>query len=886
MSTAALSQTLKSITILKLKELEKQRKAYELRKAETLRYANLPDVDQRQRVYHLLLAVEQLDPAPASDIDLCNVRRWLDQSNFDTSVPDTMVDEFEKQLRSQLDIQTRRLDLANLYSQLLTEWLNPINVDESIAVEDDSSLDGSFELVDKDRLKQLVEKFEDVVFSPLDTDEVAIYNYLAALFEGDEPKALLERLRSQVKLQCDFWLHRKLPFDENTIQWCLKGLLGNDLLSDEKKAILQDFLTDEVARSEICDVLNMKYRDIKNWTWDTESGMPVQPRRQLNGKYRIMMDEDVLQAIFLHCIGMSWSSWTKKTLSDTFLRKSIWKHKMDIPRKVRDRRRYYLGEYEGRTQHGIEEIRHTIYKKDFFLSQLPSSVYEGAGGYDDDEEELSDDNTEERKSPKEIKQQLLRQIASEMHLRLAMEGEFAVVQSDFQWFGTSISHTTISAVLRFIGVSDEWIAFFKKFLEAPLNMAPVSDNSESSSARIRKRGVPMAHALEKFFGELVLFFMDFSVNQRAEMLLYRFHDDLWLCGQPEKCAKAWNVMEEFSAVMGLEFNQKKTGSVYISKDSTGGTKKRRFTDALPEGPVSVGLLMLHSSGEWMIDQAQVDAHVAQLQKQLSQCESILSWVQTWNSCIGRFFSHTFGEPAHCFGMSHVDRILETYRKMQETLFQGSNVTTHLKTIMKERFRIDDIPDAFIYLPEQLGGLGLLNPFISPFLFRDTVTPIPDARLRKAITQSRTDYNKAKRIFGFLSKQERHRRLRQLYPGEFDVANIADTELDRFFSYEEFVQYDESINPDLAYAYKDLMTLPVKKDIIMSRRITEAVDTIAVIQPELNQATLSSEIKWILTFYERELFERCGGLSIIEKNLLPLGILKILRKRRVAWQMVL
>ncbi|RDW94264.1 hypothetical protein BP5796_00027 [Coleophoma crateriformis] len=885
MSTAALSQTLKSITILKLKELEKQRRAYELRKAETLRYANLPDVDQRQRVYHLLLAVEQLDPAPASDIDLCNIRRWLDQSNFDTSVPDTMVDEFERQLRSQLDIQTRRLDLANLYSQLLTEWLNPISVDESVTVADDSSLDGSFELVEKDRLKQLVEKFEDVVFSPLEIDEVAIHNYLAALFEDDDAKAPLGRLRSQVKSQCDFRLRRKSPFDETTIRWCLKGLLGNDLLSDEKKVILQDFLTDEVARSEICDVLNMKYRDIKNWTWDAESGMPVQPRRQLNGKYRIMMDEDVLQAIFLHYIGMSWSSWMKKTLSDTILCKSIWKHKMVVPPKGTDRRRYYLGEYEGRNKLGIEEVRHTIYKTDFFLSQLPSSVYEGAGGYDDDQE-LSDDNTEDRKSPKEIKQQLLRQLASEMHFRLAMEGEFAVVQSDFQWFGTSISHTTISAVLRFIGMSEEWIAFFRKFLEAPLNMAPVSDKSGSSRARIRKRGVPMAHALEKFFGELVLLFMDFSVNQRAEMLLYRFHDDLWLCGQPEKCAKAWNIMEEFSAVMGLEFNRKKTGSVYITKDSTGGTKTRRFTDELPEGPVSVGLLELHSSGEWMIDQVQVDAHVAQLQKQLSQCESILSWVQTWNSCIGRFFSHTFGEPAHCFGRSHVDRILETYRKMQETLFQGSNVTTHLKTLMKERFRNEDIPDAFIYLPEQLGGLGLLNPFISPFLFRDTVFASPDANLRKAITQSRTNYNKAKREFECLSKQERQRRLRKIYPGEFDTANITDAKLDRFFSYEEFVQYDESINPELAYAYRELMTSPHKEDIVLSRRIFEALNSIAVMQPELNQSTLSSETKWILMFYERELFEHCGGLSIIEKNLLPLGILKILRKRRVAWQMVL
>jgi hypothetical protein len=56
--------------------------------------------------------------------------------------------------------------------------------------------------------------------------------------------------------------------------------------------------------------------------------------------------------------------------------------------------------------------------------------------------------------------------------------------------------------------------------------------------RIRKRGVPMTHALEKFFGEVVLFPMDFVVNQKTGLLLYRLHDDLWICGDPNDCAHA------------------------------------------------------------------------------------------------------------------------------------------------------------------------------------------------------------------------------------------------------------------------------------------------------------------------------------------------------------
>jgi hypothetical protein len=89
-------------------------------------------------------------------------------------------------------------------------------------------------------------------------------------------------------------LHDKVsPFDEKTLVWSLKGLLNNDLLKDEKKAILEEFLKDDVARGEICDVLNMQHADIKNWSWEVGGeGLPVEPRKQLNGKVRIMMDEE------------------------------------------------------------------------------------------------------------------------------------------------------------------------------------------------------------------------------------------------------------------------------------------------------------------------------------------------------------------------------------------------------------------------------------------------------------------------------------------------------------------------------------------------------------------------------------------------------------------
>jgi len=62
-------------------------------------------------------------------------------------------------------------------------------------------------------------------------------------------------------------------------------------------------LNNEVALSEIVDILNMRYADLDNWDWHAgEEGVPVLSRQQLNGKYRVWMDDDILETIFVEHI--------------------------------------------------------------------------------------------------------------------------------------------------------------------------------------------------------------------------------------------------------------------------------------------------------------------------------------------------------------------------------------------------------------------------------------------------------------------------------------------------------------------------------------------------------------------------------------------------------
>lgn len=934
-SASALSQTLQSITLTKIRELEKQRHAYETRKAQVLAEADRTG-SQHDRLALLLAGVNELiyninvnnnksapsstdskakaqAKAQAKDPVIANIQRWLDQARYDSSIPKHVLRSFEDQLRSKLEIQSRKLSLADLYSRLLTEWMDPSTTSASTSTtasskdspssEEEGEDDDDFELVEerqKQRLQQLCEQFEAVVFTPLETDEAAIHAFMRGLFpDDDEGAKALENLRERIRDRSTALLAEEAPFTEDSLKRCIKGLLTENLLSDEKQAILRDFLHNRVALAEIADVLNMRYADIRNWDWHAgEDGIPVMPRQQLNGKYRIWMDEDVLQTIFVQYVGIRLCNLLKAVLKDFISQGSVWNWTSGAQMTQRDieRRQYYLGHnhLEHRVafnKQTVENKRKTDYIDTFFLSQLPAretSLYERGGGgrYDDDDDDDGDGDGKKTAAESGIKQRLLRKIATEVLLHRRLHGKVAIVQSDLQWYATSLAHSTLFTVMRFMGFPEDWITFFTKYLEAPLNMDRASDGRVPMGPRIRKRGVPMAHSSEKFLGELVLFVLDLAINRETGMLLYRLHDDIWVCGEPQKCARAWDVMQRFAKVMGLEYNKHKTGSVYLTAE--GIPRDAKVAAALPPGPVTIGFLTLdEKSGSWVIDQKQVDAHVAQLRKQLNACDSVLSWVQTWNSCIGRFFSHTFGEPAYCFGRRHVDAILETYERMQRTLFDGhtGNVTEHLKRMIRSRFGVadNDIPDAFFFVPEEFGGLGLRNPFISLFLVRDQLGKSPEKRLADFFTKEREDYLAKKKEFDELPEQARRRRFNSVYPEGTSTSRpaIRGDELDTFLSLDEYARFRETASADLHDLYDLLMDVPPKRDIELTREVRDALD-----QQQQRVSLLDSTKKWILQMYSGELFAACGGLSLVEKRYLPVGVLAMMRGKKVTWQTVL
>lgn len=158
--------------------------------------------------------------------------------------------------------------------------------------------------------------------------------------------------------------------------------------------------------------------------------------------------------------------------------------------------------------------------------------------------------------------------------------------------------------------------------------------------------------------------------------LYRMHDDFWIWSPVhDSVVKGWQAVTDFTRVMGVSLNPSKTGTVRImgNKKASGVDKQapKTINSILPEGDIRWGFLYLDpETGRFIIDQAMVDKHIKELQRQLQDKKSIFSWIQAWNTYAGRFFTTNFGKPANCFGREHVDSSMSQllYFLLRNSLF--------------------------------------------------------------------------------------------------------------------------------------------------------------------------------------------------------------------------
>ncbi|KAI7163195.1 hypothetical protein KC349_g1493 [Hortaea werneckii] len=951
------SQTLQEITSTKLSELSKKRDRFEYhhqrcialsQREEDLTGTLVTISDIIKQHFGITAAADQGAHGSTKDyqleIDLRNLDRFLAQAKYDPTVSSKLLRRWQKSLLRYMDVQSLKYTYAWLYGQLTTEWLSTTGLSSSSVAKDDEEM-SEFEQVSGSKKLENRARWEQSVFQETNVDPAAIKNMLNEVFEASSPDSphvmprATEKLRESVRaFESKFTMSE--DFNVRTLRLAIKGLLASDLLPNEKQQALSDFDKNETVLSEVADVLNMRLAAFQEWSWGEE--VLLEERRQLNGTYNIYMQEDLLQALFLQHIGVKWSVFFKNTFREFRKTKDVWKSPgQEIGYSERKERSYYLGQSSKHPT--IMSIKKKRYARDYFLSQLLDSETQEIEGTEGEEEadfkEFAQDSRQPGRTkqtarkvarmsglfatqePKEnakrkentasdseddeedeirtsrntmaARQGLLHLLSTDVLIQTRVKGDVTCFRSQIDNLYPNLPHQTITTILGYFGVSQKWLQLFTRFLEAPLRF----QDETPGHTRPRKTGTPGSHVLSEVFAEVVLFCLDFTINQKADgEILWRQNDDFWFwSASEERCVGAWTAINDFLRTVGLELDQTRTGAAHMQQDRGKkplGIKQAPLDEKLPQGQIRWGMLYLNpESGRLEIDQKMVDTHIHELSRQLAdKRDSIFAWVQVWNSYASTFFTSNFGKPANCFGREHVDNMLATHQRIQQEVFGsgspvGGNFIKFLKTRIAERHGVRDIPDGYFYLPTELGGLEIQSPFISLLQVRDAVVEDHESLFKEWEESTMAAYRRAKRNFEEGKTRKGHRPLYQESQRD---------ERQSFFSFEDFMRYPEELNHGPKHNLTDVYTklleqpseLPIDSDTNgeVQRALEELVDRLGTTSTTklTNWAWMQPYWKWIAEMYGPELIERFGGFQIVDAGLLPMGMVGLFRSGRVQW----
>ncbi|KAI0109690.1 hypothetical protein GGR51DRAFT_512491 [Nemania sp. FL0031] len=965
------SETLRDVTNIKLEELSKKRSEFEATKNNVLSRLE-EETDPLTRLGLLSQGVKDCfgikttktgemlsgpSKNPDLELELKNLDSFMAQSKYDPCITPQLMRSWEESLLRRLGEQSSKLEFASLYAQLVTEWLSTEKATPD-ASQDDVDMAEAYEDVGDSMKKEARHGWEKVVFESAGVDEKVLKSYLLELFGLQDPSnpakaKAMKQLRELSKFENS--LAAPKQFNPATLTWVINGLLASDLLTDERREVLRDFLGNPTILAEVADVLDMRLAALSTWSWG--ESVALEQQRRINGVFNILMHEDVLQAIFLHYIGTKWSVFLKRALGRFRKFDGAWKSSARfISSRDQERRSYYLSPNYIRRRDSVHAARDNIYRKHYFMANLmnrenqkqsslegeveanysrqaasvtyqqqmqapmqapglkrlmarqapmPAAPVTRMMGYnsqdgDFDEADDTDDDKQDR-NPMEDKQRLIRLLSTEIAINRELHGEFTAFHSVLEGWYSLLPHETILTVMALLGTSETWIAFFAKFLRAPLKFL---DDSPATQPRTRLRGTPSSHALSEIFSESILFCLDFAVNQATEgHNLHRMHDDFWFWSSNHGVAKtAWGAVSKFVTATRTYVDFGKSGTVRISRNPSA---KLAIDEDLPAGDIRWGFLKLSTqTGQFEIDQGMVDKHIVDLRRQLAdKRKSVISFIQTWNTFAATFFTSNFGKPANCFGRTHVDQILATHQRIQREVFASSptspspllageaapqepitGVVEYLKHVLRTRFSVSDIPDAYLFFPMELGGLDLRSPFVSILPVREAVVEDPTTLIAAFLEAERDDYARNKLAF-----ERGDRRYSSQVPQE-----LKGVEEPPFMAFDEYTRYREDLAYDfqdnLAGVFRRLLEVPAAEGGIRtaSAAVRAGIEDLAASSHGLKGITghwrsMDAYWRWIAQLYGPEAITRFGGLNIVEPGLLPMGMVSIFRDKRVKWQ---
>ncbi|KAF9451302.1 hypothetical protein P691DRAFT_787487 [Macrolepiota fuliginosa MF-IS2] len=843
---SSFDKTLQFITSTKLQELEKQRQAYHEHLQTALEKANAIS-DPRARAEHLLDAITtwkgsgataETDNIGEGSLHLANLKIWLSMCDKDPSLTRDKVHHWIELLERHLHRNTLRFNCAKLFGELLNEWIGS----------GDSATEAYQSLEESPNTFDTSISFIEVGRKELHDQREKLEAIWRTFFSEKQATTALKTMRESIGEGAEeIW---NIEFSIGTVDTTISSLLASGLMSEEKCTALRSFSDNSMILGELVDVLKMRLSSIDTWAWPAE-GLLVEMRRYLNGKYRAFTDPDLVDAILLHHVGLHWQVKLKKACRELYSSKA-WKN-LSPPTPNIEKQRYNEQLPDEHLGDSINARRSRLIDSQFFLTQLANSVYDINTPYDDTADDLSVSDGDYQNSAF-TKQNLLYMMLAECYFNTAAHGSFAIIRSDFEWFGPSIPHETILTVLEFFGVPLSWLKFFKTFLRAPLYFK----GEQSNQTRIRQRGTPISYALSTFCGEAILFAMDFAVNQKTGgCFLFRIHDDIWLWdAKSKRCAAGWAEMQKFADLTGLKLNMSKTGSAVVGGGDTTG---------LPPGDIRWGFLEFDASrARFVIDQKEIDLQIIELRRQLNATKSVFGWVNVLNKYMAFFHRNCGGGLTYAFGHDHFTDVVDTLARTWHELVPGTEggAVGHLRRVIKQKWDVDGLPLGYFYFPIEQGGLGLHNPMFDAYACIKSFEDPEDLECRKEPQEEFKD---------LLEKEvEDFEQAREQWEQEF---KNRDRQFETFFTLEQYTSLREHLLKSWGSTYGKMF----------DRRTTFDMEETPLFVNLLGPSDwkhLGWYQKWVTTAYGEDLVEKFGGFVIVDPTLIPIGMVKLFKDSRV------
>lgn len=865
--------------------------------------------DATKRVALLVEDIKKLDLDMEDDDGLAIISRYIEEAQDNQSVSKLKIRQFERQLNAKLDkhVTASRLEISSLYIELMRDVMDNADAGRTnSATALNTVIDDDFEVVEH-RLDEILEAFEKETFTTRAVDVEAIEEFLATLFD-ESNKRHLEELRLNIQEVSDDGADG-LGLDQDFFTWAVMDLLKSDAVSAQKKKTLEGYAQSPIAMRELLSIINMK--SIRNWEYkEAEVGLPVAACLKADGQYQINAEEDLIDLLFLQCVGLSWCMNLKTALVD-FVRGCS--HFNDQPLSMNEfkTREFFLagaprmpmkttvcstchpvyevtppppgcfvhvpppppppvmviessyrkkkkgaGRWSGIShyQDSLKDTRNTKYRNEFCVARLPAQEGCTPGIIEDTQAEL------------------MKTLAVEAKLRTTFDGYTQVAEMKFNALETSLPHKTILTVLKFLGVPEYFLDFSTRFLETKLNIG-CAVRGAPDRVLTRACGVPAGHALSLFFTEAVMFLVELLVRQKTGVSLYRLKDECYFVGSLEQQQQFEEEVTRFADIMSL--------NVSVEEDA------------------KIGFLIIEADGA-RINDSKVDAYARGMKEQLAAHTTVLDWVRVWNDTVGTYAAHLFGPLAEIFGKPHLDAVKRAYQRIFNIIFAGGDLTSHMKMLlaphMKSLHTLTPASiEAFIYLPQAHGGLGVKNPFVTLSLARN-MCATPDLYTTDYLAAEEKYYNRAAENWTKFSAEVRSNKIEYFFNNDDDAVAAAlgpERDLTTFMTKEELTAnrerasypclpfptfptpYFATVIPNPTDLYTDLLREPID-NITSSDKVSDEMRRLSGKGDMKSWHRLSGEDKWVLQLYSDECFQFYGGLEVWCGEYVPQEVLKTIR----------